>query len=335
MPRRVACEKMTMPDSTPPAVSDQQELRTLVQQLPAAIRTRYNVLRGYVMNSSGSWVDIDSALTERMQVEDHLDRGEIFHDGVWVRLWDVLARQRAPAEAPRREETTEPAPAEAGVETGRTGADQAEFLYEKAGLRIEGRLCAPQVYVARVSGAVEQSRQAHLSEALDQLRGRGARWIGLRLECVGYMSSAGWGVLTGVLKELRGEGGDLGLLSLTTELQGSLRLLEFQKIFRVFGSESEFVRHSAFPRRGDAGRVRDAPPRRRTETENEKPEAAKSLEEAIARIIADYGPVSILAIKRHLGEYGPAGTGFVRLYRTLRAMNLDSKARRVRYYRSC
>jgi pSer/pThr/pTyr-binding forkhead associated (FHA) protein len=57
----------------------------------------------------------------------------------------------------------------------------------------------------------------------------------------------------------------------------------------------------------------------------------------IRNIIAEYGPVSFFKIKRllRLPEFGCMNIGLFKLRRELKNANLETKAKRERYYRSC
>ncbi|MBD3314712.1 MAG: STAS domain-containing protein, partial [Chitinivibrionales bacterium] len=196
----------------------------------------------------------------------------------------------------------------------------------------------PRTYVVVVEGPVDLSTQTHLSDALDRLRVQGAQLVGLGLQKVNYMSSAGWGLLAATLKELRREGGDLVLLSMNNELEKTFRLLQFHKVFQMVSSEKALRAHA---KKLDKGRLtqqthesaKTGPASAGGESVAGK--VAVPLEEAIAGAIADYGPVSIPTLKRLLNEKGYKKVGYLHLYRTLKTMDLDSQAKRLRFYRSC
>jgi hypothetical protein len=64
---------------------------------------------------------------------------------------------------------------------------------------------------------------------------------------------------------------------------------------------------------------------------------ALSLEEKVKRAVAANGPMKFGELRRVLASpaYGSTRIGMVKLYRGLRAMGLETEAKRKRYYRSC
>ena len=56
-----------------------------------------------------------------------------------------------------------------------------------------------------------------------------------------YMSSAGWGILVGEIKEVRENGGDIKLVNMQANVEEVFDLLEFSFILRHFRSLSDAV----------------------------------------------------------------------------------------------
>ena len=61
------------------------------------------------------------------------------------------------------------------------------------------------------------------------------------------------------------------------------------------------------------------------------------LPEKLKTIIAQNGPLSIFKIARHLKteRYGRIALNPIKLYFLLKEMNLETRLKRTRYYRSC
>jgi anti-sigma B factor antagonist len=64
------------------------------------------------------------------------------------------------------------------------------------------------------------------------------KWV-VDLSQLEYISSAGIGSFVGALSELRNNGGDLWVVGASAKIGRILRVLGFEKVFRVFGNESE------------------------------------------------------------------------------------------------
>ncbi|MBN2366991.1 MAG: hypothetical protein JXL67_12545, partial [Calditrichaeota bacterium] len=61
------------------------------------------------------------------------------------------------------------------------------------------------------------------------------------------------------------------------------------------------------------------------------------LQEKIRKIVAKFPLISVRQLKKMLKheDFGRERVNYIRLYRVLRELNLDTRAKRYRYYRSC
>jgi anti-sigma B factor antagonist len=78
--------------------------------------------------------------------------------------------------------------------------------------------------VARVSGDLDLTTAPRLRERVVQLVVNGQPRVVLDLQAVDFVDSTGLGVIVGLLKRTRGQGGDLRLVSTRTALQKVLEL---------------------------------------------------------------------------------------------------------------
>jgi anti-sigma B factor antagonist len=58
---------------------------------------------------------------------------------------------------------------------------------------------------------------------------------------VNYISSAGWGIFIGEIKEIRNNGGDLKLAGMTGDVREVYQLLEFHSILEAYDTCDEAV----------------------------------------------------------------------------------------------
>ncbi|MBX7151939.1 STAS domain-containing protein [bacterium] len=79
--------------------------------------------------------------------------------------------------------------------------------------------------------------EKYLNRLLDQKKFR----IVIDLKEVSYISSAGWGIFIGILKEIKINSGDLKLSGLNDDVREVFQLLEIDFILPTFGSNSDAI----------------------------------------------------------------------------------------------
>jgi anti-sigma B factor antagonist len=95
------------------------------------------------------------------------------------------------------------------------------------------------VSVIRVSGYLDTTTARELELALAGLKERGTYRIVLDLSGVTYISSAGWGIFIGDIREIRNHGGDLKLAGMIGDVFEVFQLLEFQSILEAYPTPEE------------------------------------------------------------------------------------------------
>jgi anti-sigma B factor antagonist len=95
------------------------------------------------------------------------------------------------------------------------------------------------VSIIRVSGYLDTTTARELEAALGGLKERGTYRIVLDLSGVTYISSAGWGIFIGDIREIRNHGGDLKLAGMIGDVYEVFQLLEFQSILEAYPSTQE------------------------------------------------------------------------------------------------
>jgi len=102
-----------------------------------------------------------------------------------------------------------------------------------------GAKSSEDVSVIKVSGYLDTTTARDLETALNNLLDKGSYKIVLDLSGVTYISSAGWGIFIGEIKEIRNHGGDLKLAAMTGDVFEVFQLLEFQSILEAYPSIEE------------------------------------------------------------------------------------------------
>ncbi len=105
------------------------------------------------------------------------------------------------------------------------------------------------VAVLKVSGYLDTTTASELESALYSLLKQDEYRIVVDLSGVDYISSAGWGIFIGEIKEIRHRGGDLKLSGMVGDVYEVFQLLEFNSILESYETHQEAVR--SFERTGN------------------------------------------------------------------------------------
>lgn len=103
------------------------------------------------------------------------------------------------------------------------------------------------VSVLKVRGYLDTTTAIELENALFGLIQKGEYKIVVDLSGVDYISSAGWGIFIGEIKEIRHRGGDLKLSGMVGDVFEVFKLLEFHSILEAYETADEAV--SSFEKR--------------------------------------------------------------------------------------
>lgn len=94
-----------------------------------------------------------------------------------------------------------------------------------------------EVVIFRVDGYLDAHTFPQLEAALNAEIEAGQHLFVLNMTKLTYISSAGLGVLLGVLKRLQSEKGDLILTNVPDKIKRVVDLLGFSKLFKIFKTE--------------------------------------------------------------------------------------------------
>ena len=117
-------------------------------------------------------------------------------------------------------------------------------------LQIVERL-AGDVVVLMLSGEITlDDGDLVFGRRIDDLGARGSHKIIVDLAGVTYIDSAGIGMMTAMLKDVRKRGGDLRILRLNTQGQRLFGVLKLKTTFELFDDEATALRSFEFRPRG-------------------------------------------------------------------------------------
>ncbi len=110
----------------------------------------------------------------------------------------------------------------------------------------EGRIC-----IVEVRGVLDAESADDLEKALTTIIEKGLWRVIVDLSGVNYISSAGWGIFTGQIKEVRSRGGDIKLAAMQPGVQEVFQLLELDYFIQSFDTveeaEKRFLRRLGIP----------------------------------------------------------------------------------------
>jgi anti-sigma B factor antagonist len=114
-----------------------------------------------------------------------------------------------------------------------------------------------EIAVVRVTGYVDTTTSHELEKKINAILERRIYNIVVDLSGVDYLSSAGWGIFIGEIREMREQGGDLKLAGMSPDVYEVFELLEFQNILESYKTAAEAVGRfeSEIAGPGDARRV--------------------------------------------------------------------------------
>ncbi len=100
---------------------------------------------------------------------------------------------------------------------------------------------AGTVTLLRVKGYVDATTAPELHKAVTRLLQEEHYQIVVDLSAVNYISSAGWGVFVGEIRTIRESGGDLKIVHMTPEVREVFEMLEFNRILTSYDSLDEAI----------------------------------------------------------------------------------------------
>ncbi|MBN2330144.1 MAG: STAS domain-containing protein [Candidatus Omnitrophica bacterium] len=95
------------------------------------------------------------------------------------------------------------------------------------------------VQIVMVEGYLDSSTFDKLQDALQTLIDDKQFYIIVEFGQLNYISSAGLGVLMGMLKEVRQNGGDLKLANMSSKVRNLFDMLGFSRLIRIYADPEE------------------------------------------------------------------------------------------------
>ncbi len=97
------------------------------------------------------------------------------------------------------------------------------------------------VQIVRVEGYLDSSTFPQLQDRLSELISEKNYRFVIDVEELNYISSAGLGVLMGMLQEVREHEGDLKMANMSTKIRNVFDMLGFSRLLRIYDSVDQAV----------------------------------------------------------------------------------------------
>ena len=132
--------------------------------------------------------------------------------------------------------------ATAGAEGTDTASDRIDGVMEFEGIEDVGLSVSESpsgVATIQVNGHLDSVTSTSLEQLLERLISEGKVKFIVDLGDVTYISSGGWGIFTGEVRQLRESGGDVVLVNMPPEVYDVYELLGFNEVLKVCASSEE------------------------------------------------------------------------------------------------
>ncbi len=92
-----------------------------------------------------------------------------------------------------------------------------------------------KVVIIKAAGFIDSETSGEIEAALNKLIREKSVKIIIDLEKIDYVSSAGWGIFVGYVRDVRKAGGDIKFVNMKREVREIFELLDFTNILEYYG----------------------------------------------------------------------------------------------------
>lgn len=201
-------------------------------------------------------------------------------------------------------------------------------MEENTGLRITSRLIGKDKNIALFSmdGYIDTITAPLLKKELLSAGDNVCRFI-INFGGVDYVSSAGWGVILGRIKENREKGGDIVFVKMTKDVHSIYKLLDLTKVIKYFPKIEEGINYYGYS-------VTEAVKVEKHEVAKPKTDVTDKkvkIEKTVRSIVKDDPLLNLFQINHLLREpeYGFKDVNIFKSYFTLRRLGLNTREKRL------
>lgn len=212
------------------------------------------------------------------------------------------------------------------------------------------------ISVIKVGGYIDTTTSAELEHSLSSLLKSNRHNIVIDLGNVDYISSAGWGIFISEIKGIREKRGDLKLARMIPDVYEVFELLEFHYILKAFDSVEGAV--ADFDQNLVAGGDRHPPIQSANGADGQQETGGlvtaqsgaavvqaqggftddsgfESIEEKLQQIVVEQPDAGLFQLIKALNSprFGNIKLGWFEMRKHLKLLQLDSKKKRVAYFK--
>jgi len=222
------------------------------------------------------------------------------------------------------------------------------------------------IALLQLKGFLDTTTSSEVSARLRNLLNDGVYHLVIDMSRVNYVSSAGWGVFVGEIRNIRENGGDLKIVQMTPEVYDVFEMLEFHRILDYYDTIEESLNDFDMSMGNDitqskqwsktapdaqAEEIEIALPREIATKDRAKERRARSrfkftkpkvdettlpLVEKVKLIVIEDPDLGAWKIRKRLNtqRFGFEKASIFKVYDILKKYSLDTKEKRYRFYRS-
>ncbi len=330
------------------------------------------VAAGFVLNLYGEWVPCNNALAAKQQLLQHVFAGEVEVNGQWIPIKQAVSPVSTKPDSTdeqkeyaRTYNETYVQPDEPVLHKGYVKPENKQLntppltstesysvpapeIILKRTIQLnadtvlsisEADIMMNKVVVFAIDGYLDQSNSSIVADELVTRIQADIRFLICDFSRSTLISSAGWGMLAAVKGQLSKVHGDLFVTSMPPDIEESFRLLQFGEVLKKCTTVNDcLVRIKSVIQRSMIDSATSYVQGDRLTAPSGAPLPSEMpLQEKIKAVIAQYGSVSIFEMAKILTEkeFGKEKIGLIKLFTVLKEMNLETKAKQLRFYRSC
>lgn len=192
-------------------------------------------------------------------------------------------------------------------------------------LKVEVFFADPEhnTVIIKPEGSIDSTTVGDMKQVISKLVEEGRRYLIIDFTLVDYISSAGWGIILGRLREFRNRNGDIYLVGMRPPIFSVFQLMGLNTVINYFETLKE-----AADRLG-IKEMEEIKTSVVTEKREEVKPVAMEFETIIKEIIIKNPLWGAREIARVLPKYGISSVGWLKVYKTLRKLGLHTQKRRL------
>lgn len=201
-------------------------------------------------------------------------------------------------------------------------------MEENTGLRITSRLIGKDKNIALLTldGYIDTMTAPLLKKELLSAGDNICRFI-VHFGGVDYVSSAGWGVILGRIKENREKGGDIVFVKMNKDVYSIYELLDLKKVIKYFPKIEDSINFYGYSVTEEIKEESLKKPKVKPVSSEKK----QDIEETVRSIVQNNPLLNIFQINHLLRtpDYGYKNINIFKSYFTLRKLGLNTRGKRL------